>query len=80
MRAAPIDAAVVDQALIAADPAAWKAARAAGGGQTALVLMTSTEEDDSSRGWRREARAVLAPPYELRALRAALRAVSKEYA
>jgi two-component system NtrC family sensor kinase len=80
LRAAPFDAAFVDQALIAADPAAWKAARAAGGGQTALVLMTSTDEDDSSRGWRREAGAVLAPPYELRALRAALRAVSKEYA
>jgi two-component system NtrC family sensor kinase len=80
LRTASFDAAFVDQAVIAADPAAWKAARAAEGGLTALVLITGAEEDDRSRVSRQEARAILTPPFELRALRAALRAVSKEYA
>ena len=43
-----------------------------------MVLMTSTEDDERSRAWRQEARAILTPPFDLRALRAALRAVSKE--
>jgi two-component system NtrC family sensor kinase len=72
------DAAFVDEALIAADPQAWRAARVAEGERATLVLLTSGEDDDSSRLWHAEARAVVAPPFDLRALRAALRAVAKE--
>jgi CheY-like chemotaxis protein len=78
LRAGRFEAAFVDPAVIAADPAAWRSAVAAQTEHTALVLMTSTEEDERSRGWRQEARAILTPPFDLRALRAALRAVSKE--
>ena len=46
-----------------------------------LVLMSMSADDgDVERFGRGEARAVLAPPYQLRAIRAAVRAVSKEYA
>ena len=78
LRSGGFDAVFVDHALIAADPAAWRTARVAEGGGAAVVLMTSAEEDERSRLWREEARAILAPPFDLRALRAALRAVSEE--
>jgi two-component system NtrC family sensor kinase len=78
LRAGSFDAVFIDQALIAADPAAWGEARAADDGRAALVLMTSADDDEQSRMWREEARAILAPPFDLRALRAALRAVAKE--
>ncbi len=78
LRTGRFDAAFVDHALIAADPTAWRSAQLPLGERTALVLMTSTEDDERSRLWREEARAILTPPFDLRALRAALRAVSKE--
>jgi two-component system NtrC family sensor kinase len=77
--AGSFDAVFIDQALIAADPAGWGEARANNDdGRAALVLMTGAEGGDESPIWREEARAILAPPFDLRALRAALRAVSKE--
>ncbi len=76
LRAGNSDALFVDQSLLAADPSAWDDARATDG-RTALVLMTSTD-DERLDVWREGARAILAPPFDLRALRAALRAVSKE--
>jgi two-component system NtrC family sensor kinase len=72
------DAAFIDPALLAGEVPAARADSAVDADVTALVLMTSTEDDERSRGWRQEARAILTPPFDLRALRAALRAVSKE--
>jgi two-component system NtrC family sensor kinase len=77
LRSTNFDAVFIDQSLITADPTVWANARDVDG-RASLVLMTSTDDDDKSRVWRHEARAILAPPFDLRALRAALRAVSKE--
>jgi two-component system, NtrC family, sensor kinase len=78
LRAGAFDAAFIDHSLIAADLPAWRSARVAEGQRAALVLITSTEDEEGSMLCRDEARAILAPPLDLRALRAALRAVSKE--
>jgi hypothetical protein len=44
-----------------------------------LVLMSmAADEGDVERFGREQARAVLAPPYHLRAIRSAVHAVSKE--
>jgi hypothetical protein len=59
----------VDNAFIAADVPAWHTALAAHGGRAALILMTEVAEG-----------AGVAPPFELSALKTALRDVSKEYA
>ncbi|HET7698522.1 MAG TPA: ATP-binding protein [Vicinamibacterales bacterium] len=61
------DVALVDHAFIAADPAGWRDAFAAGGGHAALILMS---EASGTEG--------VAPPFELAALRGALRGISKE--
>ena len=58
--------ALIDEALITADPAAWTALLAPGGAPE--ILMTDAAESEG-----------IAPPYELSALRAALRGVAKEY-
>jgi hypothetical protein len=68
LEAGGIDVALVDEALITADPVAWTALLAPGGGAP-VILMTDAAESEG-----------VAPPYELSALRAALRGVSKEYA
>jgi two-component system NtrC family sensor kinase len=72
------DAAFVDRGIIAADLGAWRAARAAGA-STPLILMSLFADDgDVERFGREQASAVLAPPFQLRAIRSAIRAVSKE--
>jgi two-component system NtrC family sensor kinase len=63
-----IDVALVDEALINAEPAAWNAVLAAPGRRAALILMTDAAASEG-----------VAPPYELSALRGALRGISKEY-
>lgn len=71
-------AAFVDRGIIASDLGAWRAARAAGS-TTQLVLMSLPADDgDVERFGREQASAVLAPPFQLRAIRSAVRAVSKE--
>jgi hypothetical protein len=62
-----LDVALVDQALIAADPGAWREALAARRGQAALILMSEAAGTEG-----------VAPPFELAALRGALRGISKE--
>ena len=65
-----IDVALVDAALIGAEPAAWNTTLAPPRrGRAAVILMTESAESEG-----------IAPPYELSALRGALRGVSKEYA
>ncbi len=78
LRVGRFDAAFIDPAGMGADISTWPSAPAADAERTAIVLMTSTDDDERSRGLRQEAQAVLTPPFDLRALRAALRAVSKE--
>jgi two-component system, NtrC family, sensor kinase len=79
LRGGGIDAAFVDRVFVAADRDGWRSARAVGGERAAVVLLTSAEEDEATAmAAADEATAVLPPPYEMRALRAALRAVSKE--
>jgi two-component system NtrC family sensor kinase len=68
LEAGGIDVAFVDEALIGADPAVWKTAVVPGRGRPAVILMTDSAESEG-----------IAPPYELAALRGALRGVSKEY-
>jgi DNA-binding NtrC family response regulator len=62
-----IDVALVDDALVGAEPAAWRESLGAHGGRASLILMTEATESGG-----------VAPPYELSALRSALRSVSKE--
>jgi two-component system NtrC family sensor kinase len=73
----PLDVAFVDRAFATANPAAWQAARA-GAPSTAVVLLGTADAHDASFEDGKEADAVLAPPFELRALRAALRGVCRE--
>ena len=63
-----VDVAFVDQALISPDPDAWHNALQPRDGQAALILMSEAAGTEG-----------VAPPFELSALRAALRGVSKEY-
>jgi DNA-binding response OmpR family regulator len=74
-----IDTAFVDRRFVTADRDGWRGARAADGERASVVLLTSADEDGTvAIAGGEEASAVLPPPYEMRALRAALRAVSKE--
>ena len=71
--------AFIDRAVLAADLPGWSAAFA-DRPALALVLMSLSSEDDAvDRFGRDQARAVLAPPFQLRAIRSAVKAVSKEY-
>jgi two-component system NtrC family sensor kinase len=79
LRAGGLETVFVDRMFIAADRDAWRAARAVHGERAAIVMLTSAEEDETvALATADDASAVLSPPYEMRALRAALRAVSKE--
>jgi two-component system NtrC family sensor kinase len=77
-----LHAVLVDRALLAADLAGWRDARA-GDAPTVPLILTSmpAEDDDVDRFGREQASASLAPPFQLRALRAAVRAAiqQKEY-
>jgi two-component system NtrC family sensor kinase len=74
-----VQIAVVDRSIVAADLGAWRAVRSGDGRQVALVVTSMTPDDRAIEQFGREqASAVLAPPLELRALHAAVRAGSKE--
>jgi two-component system NtrC family sensor kinase len=73
-----LSAAFVDRALIASDLAAWRSSRCVGDGIPLVLISMSAEDGDVERFGRERASAVLAPPFQLRAIRAAVRAVSKE--
>ncbi len=68
LAAGDVDVALIDDALVGADSAAWDVALAAHRGRALVILMTDAAETGG-----------VAPPYELSALRSALRSVSKEY-
>ncbi len=72
-------AALVDCRVLAGDLKRWRAARSADGRQVPLVLLSLAADDtEAERFGREQAGALLGPPYELRALRGAVRAVAKE--
>jgi two-component system NtrC family sensor kinase len=74
-----LHAAMVDRRLVAADLPAWRSARASDMRRVPLILISPADEDgDVEQFGREEANAVLAPPYQLRSVRSAIRAVSKE--
>ena len=70
----------VDRGVLAADLPGWRAVRAEPGAVPLVLMSMSADDGDVERFGRQQARAVLAPPCQLRAIRSAVRAVSKEYA
>lgn len=68
----------IEAAMVGGDVEAWRAARIADASHTPLVLMGLAESGDVERFAAEQASAILAPPYQLRALAGALRAVSQE--
>jgi two-component system NtrC family sensor kinase len=77
-RRMPLRAAFVDRAVIATDLPAWRLVRAETPGVPLVLVSMSAEEGDVERFGREHASAVLAPPFQLRAIRSAIRAVAKE--
>jgi two-component system NtrC family sensor kinase len=75
-----LQALVVERGIIADDAPGWAAARAADGRNTPLILLARAGDDPAIDGFGHErASAILTPPYQLRSLRSAIRAVTKEY-
>jgi signal transduction histidine kinase len=74
-----LQAVMLDRGLLAADLAGWRAARGADERRVPLILISMAPHDtEIERFGREQASAVLVPPFELRALRSAVRAVAKE--
>jgi two-component system NtrC family sensor kinase len=78
-RQGQLQAAFVDRGIIAADLSAWRAVRAEADRVPLVLMSMAADEGDVERFGREQAHAVLAPPFHLRAIRAAVHAVSKEY-
>jgi nitrogen-specific signal transduction histidine kinase len=78
-RQGQLQAAFVDRGIIAADLPAWRAVRAEANRVPLVLMSIAADEGDVERFGREQARAVLAPPFHLRAIRSAVHAVSKEY-
>ncbi len=69
---------VVDRSLLASDLAGWRSALGREG-QPALIFISSSADDASvDRFGREQAAAVIAPPFPMRAVQAAIRAVTRE--
>ena len=78
-RRGPLQAMLVDARVIAADLPGWQAVRVASAHVAPLVLLSASSEDlDVDRFGREHASAILAPPYQLQAVRSAIRAVAGE--
>ncbi len=74
-----LQAVLLDRTLVAGDLVEWRRARRAALPRVPLILMSTTPHEEAIEQFgREEAAAVLVPPLELRALRAAVRAVAKE--
>ena len=78
-RERPLQALFVDLPVLAGDLAGWRAVRQTDARAVPIVLTAlASGEGDAERFGRDEARAVLAPPFQLRPLRGAIRAIAKE--
>ncbi len=73
-----LQCALVDRALLASDLAAWREARAAHADCALVFISMGADEGDVEKFGRESSSGVLAPPFQLRAIRSAVRAVSKE--
>jgi two-component system NtrC family sensor kinase len=74
-----LQAVLLDRTLLAGGLVEWRRARREELPRVPLILMSTTPHEDAIEQFgREEAAAVLVPPLELRALRAAVRAVAKE--
>ncbi len=75
-----LQAVLLDRTLLGGRPRDWRTARqATPDSRVPMILLSTTPHEDAIEQFgREEAIAVLVPPLELRALRAAVRAVSKE--
>lgn len=74
-----LQAVLLDRTLLASGMGEWRALRRLDGVRVPLILLTTTPSEEIVEQFgREEASAVLVPPLELRALRAAVRAVYKE--
>ncbi len=73
----PLHAAFVERGVVAADVPAWQSVCEALGIPLVLVSM-SAEDGEVERFGREYAGAVLSPPFQLRAIRSAVRAITKE--
>jgi two-component system NtrC family sensor kinase len=74
-----MQAVLLHRGVLATDLGGWRAARAQDREAVPLILMSLAAEDGEVEQFGREqAGAVLAPPFQLRALRSAVRAVCKE--
>jgi signal transduction histidine kinase len=72
-------AALIDRSILAGDLDAWRAARAGDGARVPLIVMSVAADDgDVERFGHEHGSAVLVPPFQLRALRAALTALIAE--
>jgi two-component system NtrC family sensor kinase len=74
----PLHAAFVDRGVVAADLPAWHAVRVETPGLPLVLVSMSGEDGPVERFGREHASAVLAPPFQLRAIRSAVRAIAKE--
>ena len=78
-RRGSLQAVLLDRTLLAAGLPEWRQVRRGERVRVPMVLFSTTPHEDSIEQFgREEASAVLVPPLELRALRAAVRAVAKE--
>ena len=75
-RRGDLHAALIDRSILAVDLDAWRAARAADGARVPLIVVSMAADDgDVERFGHEHGSAVLVPPFQLRALRAALTAL-----
>jgi two-component system NtrC family sensor kinase len=75
-----LHALLIDRSVLATDLAAWSAARRGDERRVPLILTSmAADDDDIERFGREQACAVLAPPFQLRALWTAARMIAKEY-
>ncbi len=73
-----LHAAFVDRGIVATDLPGWEAASEERGLPLVLVSI-SAEDGEVERFGREHASAVISPPFQLRAIRSAVRAIAKEY-
>jgi two-component system NtrC family sensor kinase len=71
--------AFVDRAILGADLPGWRAALSERPALALVLVSLSSEDGDVDRFGRERAQAVLAPPFQLRGIRSAIKAASKEY-
>jgi two-component system, NtrC family, sensor kinase len=74
-RAAAVQAVFVDRGFLVADLPAWRGARAERAGPALILASASSDDTEVDRFGREQAVAVVAPPFPMRAMRAAIRTI-----